>query len=227
MGKIISIVFILCVGLYGFGSDTLKNNSNKIVWHAEPNENELNWNSADQYCNELSLEGVDKWRLPTMKELLNKKTKFKKTYSEFYSYYWSSTIYKKNPDYAWVVTNEKYKDYHSKELKNFVGCVTNQSEKKREIVEKIKIIQKNIIKEQIDVKKNTIQKVFIKKTPKESTVEIKKVEPKNDLLLEEPIETNSKTSIEQQETNVEDKANTEESTLVRNIFLILIVLLII
>jgi|GEM_PF-1128350 len=219
MGKIISIVFILCVGLYGFGSDTLKNNSNKIVWHAEPNENELNWNSADQYCNELSIEGVDKWRLPTMKELLNKETKFKKTYSEFFSYYWSSTIYKKNPDYAWVVTNTKYKDYHNKGLKNFVGCVTNQSEKQEEIVEKIKIIQKQIVKEKIDVKeqieikKNNIEKVIIEKIP----LEIQKVESKNDIVLVEPND----------ESKVEENVNTEESTTVRNIFLILLVLLII
>ncbi|MEA3553859.1 MAG: DUF1566 domain-containing protein [Campylobacterota bacterium] len=222
MGKIISIVFIFCISLYGSSSGVLKNEANleKISWHTEPNESELNWNSADKYCNELSIDGVDKWRLPTMKELINKKTKFKKTYSEFYSYYWSSTIYKKNPDYAWVVTNTKYKDYHNKELKNFVGCVTNKSDEPIEIVEKIKFVQKKIEKEKIDSKEVEIKKVVIEKTPKVVPLEIQKIEPKKDLVIAE-------SKIEPKvESKVEDEVGTEESALVRNIFLIIIVLLI-
>lgn len=235
MKKIILVLTLFfSVSLFAVesGSIIVKSDASDIIWHTELHESQLDWDTADQYCTGLIFNGTDKWRLPTLNELINKKGKFKRSYSEFYSYYWSSTIYTKNPDYAWAVTNTKYKDYLSKELKNFVGCVANK-ELKSEIVQK-KLVNKELIVPKSKLLLSKAKKVE-EKVRVEEIVEIKKEIIKTEVIKKEiakkdNIEKSLKDEIKSTTTEVksaEEGEISDDEALVRNIFLVLLVLLII
>ena len=48
---------------------TYKDDATGLLWAAKDNGSDVNWNQANNYCRNLSLEGQRDWRLPTTKEL--------------------------------------------------------------------------------------------------------------------------------------------------------------
>lgn len=51
-------------------NNTIKDKVTNLVWEANPSVSSMNWESAKQYCNWLSIDW-DWWRLPTKKELFS------------------------------------------------------------------------------------------------------------------------------------------------------------
>ena len=46
-----------------------EDSSTGLMWTVEDSGSDLNWNQADAYCEELTLEGHTDWRLATLEEL--------------------------------------------------------------------------------------------------------------------------------------------------------------
>lgn len=48
---------------------TWEDSSTGLMWTVEDNSGDLNWNQANAYCEDLTLEGHTDWRLATLEEL--------------------------------------------------------------------------------------------------------------------------------------------------------------
>ena len=70
--------------------------------------NSMTWSAANSYCNNLSLEGMSGWRMPTRDELVQMYAE-RKSIGYFYCKYWSSTSNGSNQH--WCVDFNDY--YHS------------------------------------------------------------------------------------------------------------------
>jgi len=101
----------------------------KLEWHTNTKDG-LTWQEAMDYCQELG----DDWRLPTIEELIlplifpcsvtscatNNSTKHNFTAA----YYWSSTAYARNNDYAWLVyVHSGYVNYCLKSSTSYARAV--------------------------------------------------------------------------------------------------------
>jgi len=131
-----------------------KNNRNKtvvvdsdtgIMWQKKRVGKKMNWSDAKSYCNKLSFEGHDDWRLPAKSELLHilggckKKTekylegncnackKSSKCSSMFpadMEWYWTSTESTDNSNLAWRVSfYNGFVSSSSKTGKRHLRCV--------------------------------------------------------------------------------------------------------
>lgn len=79
--------------------------ANGLIW-SKIAEKEMNWSDAMEYAKRLKEGGCNDWRLPTISELQNVFDYEKgepKIKCEGMSYFWSSTEYYNNSDYAWLV----------------------------------------------------------------------------------------------------------------------------
>lgn len=90
------------------GDGTVTDTSTGLMWQQET-QGPMNWESAINCCESLTLAGHDDWRLPNINELQSiidysyynpviDYTVFPDTTS---SYYWASDILDCHPDYAW------------------------------------------------------------------------------------------------------------------------------
>lgn len=90
---------------------TVTDESTSLMWSRKPTQNRMTWDIAVSYCKKLNLAGYTDWRLPTIQEL-----KSIVDYDKFgpasdsiafpdmmLSFYWSSTTYAGNINYAWGV----------------------------------------------------------------------------------------------------------------------------
>ncbi|MGD9974380.1 MAG: DUF1566 domain-containing protein [Desulfatirhabdiaceae bacterium] len=122
----------LFAGYVNNGNGTVTDTSTGLTWQQETPDNAMTWQQALAYCEGLSLGGHTDWRLPTKKELrsLVDYSRYNPAINTTYfpdtaaSWYWSSTTYAYNTNYAWYV----YFDYgydgsHNKYNNNYVRAV--------------------------------------------------------------------------------------------------------
>jgi hypothetical protein len=110
-------------------------NNTGFIWQNDGVNSTFNsrsWKKAKEYCQDLSLDGFDDWRLPTIDELetiltkekSNKYTKKALVDTTLSSYYWSSTTGAYNSGYAWQVDFSDGSTYGSDKTSNYyVRCV--------------------------------------------------------------------------------------------------------
>jgi seryl-tRNA synthetase len=114
----------------------IKDNITGLLWQKSGSKEEMTYKDADKYCKNLELDGLKRWRLPTINELyyLADRTKYKPALDSRYfksknSWYWSITEYtvKANGEYkdhAWVVDFFNGGDLFTPEsCSRFVRCV--------------------------------------------------------------------------------------------------------
>jgi hypothetical protein len=95
------------------GDGTVTDNLTGLMWTKDANmAGAMSWSDAISYCNNLNYAGYSDWRLPNRKELRSlldygpynvgppEDAPFTNVQS---AYYWSSTTYAYNTDYAWSV----------------------------------------------------------------------------------------------------------------------------
>jgi hypothetical protein len=113
----------------------------KLIWQNDGNYPEKNWEDAKQYCKNLTLDGIDSWRLPSKDELRTIVTKnriknskghthyIKKELVEnmpVFSWFWSSSSYSSSG--AWFVNfYYGYDNDRGKSFENYVLCVADSS----------------------------------------------------------------------------------------------------
>ena len=51
------------------GDGTVIDNITGLIWQQIPTSEKMSWEEAEEYCENLELDGYDDWRLPTVKEL--------------------------------------------------------------------------------------------------------------------------------------------------------------
>jgi hypothetical protein len=128
--KILWLLALTTLGLNGafVGSgDIVTDEKTALVWQDTPTD-PMAWEDALLYCEELSLEGKDDWRLPNKKELeslINYGASNPSIDSSFThvlpSLYWSSTTKANYSDHAWVASF--FWGYVQGELKTQPYCV--------------------------------------------------------------------------------------------------------
>lgn len=134
----IFLVAVLMIGLSSLAgakssSSVVKDERNAIYWQdTEASKvSSEDWDDAELYCNKLVLNGMEKWRLPTFRELLSI-VDYKLVHpaiNPLFSYtnegtYWTSTDFSPTPARAWTIdfrTGETY--YNYKTTNHAVRCV--------------------------------------------------------------------------------------------------------
>ncbi len=111
----------------------VKDEQNAIYWQdtLASQVSSEDWDDAELYCSKLVLDGMEKWRLPTFRELLSI-VDYKLVHpaiNPLFSYtnegtYWTSTDFSPTPARAWTIdfrTGETY--YNYKTTNHAVRCV--------------------------------------------------------------------------------------------------------
>jgi formylglycine-generating enzyme required for sulfatase activity len=103
-------------------------------------KNSDDWYEANDYCEKLALNGMDKWRLPTFKELFSivDYTRTNPAVNSAFSFthedtYWTSTNFAATPSRAWTIDFRTGATYYSyKSTNHGIRCVRDipQKEKK-------------------------------------------------------------------------------------------------
>ena len=109
-------------------------NETKLYWQKRGSNEELTWDEAKSFCNNLSLDGYDDWRLPNQKELyyLADRSRYKPAINSNYfdlksSWYWSSTTYKNDSSNAWYVYFDFGGDFwRNKSNRYYAVCVRGE-----------------------------------------------------------------------------------------------------
>jgi len=129
---------LLIIGLSSFLSAEFTKVSNVVtdsktglVWQDDAVGSQMSWQSALDYCETLSLDNYENWRLPNVNELKSivEKSKnnpaivddFMNTSS---SVYWSSTPVLDTEYFAWgMYFKDGYYDWYRKDANYYVRCV--------------------------------------------------------------------------------------------------------
>lgn len=127
------IIFLLIGIIFYIEADIIKDYSTGLTWqdNYDVKINKKNWKDAKSYCQELKLEGVSNWRLPSINELQSIvdvekynpsiKIKFNNIVSKEY---WSSTLNVGNDNHPWYVEfKEGSTEGSSITSKFYVRCV--------------------------------------------------------------------------------------------------------
>jgi hypothetical protein len=103
-----------------------------LRWQIADNGSEVNWQSALQYCDSLSLDGYTDWYLPTASEVAQmfdyQTSTCNSVFSSCRNYYWSSTSLPNNKYYAFrlhiiSVPGDVYYITKSTSTDHYVRCV--------------------------------------------------------------------------------------------------------
>jgi hypothetical protein len=109
----------------------------KLIWQNDGNYPKKDWEGAKKYCKNLTLDGIDSWRLPSINELKSILTKNSKGHGDYIkkelvenmpliSSFWSSTSY--NLSDAWLVLFLHGDDFSRNKSNDFyVLCVADSS----------------------------------------------------------------------------------------------------
>ncbi len=138
---------VLLAGINSFaeekhGNSVVTDKINAIYWqdNSASQKSSKDWDDAVLYCDELVLNNVTHWRLPTFKELFSivDYTRVHPAINTVFSFvnegtYWTSTGFTPNRSRAWTIDFRTGKTYYSYRTTNHaVRCVKDmpvQSEK--------------------------------------------------------------------------------------------------
>ena len=139
------VIFLILIGLSSLVDAGGLNRSNGVVsdsstnleWQDDYSDNDntikqTTWQNAIDYCENLTLNAQNDWRLPNKNELLSivdysksspsMAEQFTNTSNSYY--WWSSTTPQSYHTKAWLVGFDYgYTDYHSKYVSYYVRCV--------------------------------------------------------------------------------------------------------
>ena len=129
---IIYVFVIGCNEIDKYKSTTVRDSETGLVWQDSSGIVKRDWNGANKYCNELTLDGYSNWRLPHIDELMSISDKsrynpaikkiFKNTKTD--DCYWSITKYKNDSSQSWVVYfNDGNDNWYFHTNSYFVRCV--------------------------------------------------------------------------------------------------------
>ena len=131
-------LLVLFTGLNSFAGDKHENSivtdkKNAIYWqdNSASQKSSKDWDDAVLYCDELVLNGVDHWRLPTFKELFSivDYTRVHPAINPVFGFvmegtYWTSTGFAPSRSRAWTIDFRTGKTYYSYKTTNHaVRCV--------------------------------------------------------------------------------------------------------
>ena len=137
-------ILLIMIGLSSYLSadftksgEVVTDSTTGLEWqdNSDANGTTRTWQEAKDYCEELTLESHDDWRLPNMNELKSlidrskrepaiKGDAFKYIGTSNYYRYWSSSSVVGNEDGAWLVSFNYGTVYrHTKNHNNYVRCV--------------------------------------------------------------------------------------------------------
>jgi len=112
--------------------NTVKDNLTGLIWQKSDDGQKRDYDSAKQYCSNLSIDGINNWRVPTYNELyyLADRSKYNPAINTDYfdvstdDWYWTITKTKLTSAKAWIVDFKDGSDYYYYlSLKNYVRCV--------------------------------------------------------------------------------------------------------
>ncbi len=138
---ILSLI-VLLFGINSFaeekhGDSIVPDKKNAIYWqdNISSQKSSKDWDDAVLYCDELDLNGMDHWRLPTFKELFSivDYTRVHPAINPVFSFvnegtYWTSTDFASNTSRAWTIDFRTGKTYYSYKTTNHaVRCVKDMA----------------------------------------------------------------------------------------------------
>ncbi|MEA3434595.1 MAG: DUF1566 domain-containing protein [Campylobacterota bacterium] len=134
----IFFLVVLFAGIHGFAEEKHENSVvtdkiNAIYWqdNISSQKSSKDWDDAVLYCDELVLNGVGHWRLPTFKELFSivDYTRVHPAINPVFSFvnegtYWTSTGFAPSRSRTWTIDFRTGKTYYSYTTTNHaVRCV--------------------------------------------------------------------------------------------------------
>ena len=133
---LISLSSILNAGNFNRSNGVVSDSSTNLEWQDDYSDNsnsikQTTWQSAIDYCENLTLNAQNDWRLPNKNELLSiaDYTKSNPSIAEQFTntsnnYYWSSTTHQSDHTNAWIVNfGYGYTGHHNKYNSGYVRCV--------------------------------------------------------------------------------------------------------
>jgi len=136
MKTVLSLTLVLCVSLFAEG--IVEDKKTGLIWQDNSYSQDVlkNYEDAELYCKSLVLDEYDRWRLPTIAELIsisNREVMAPAINVGFYNtkeaFYWSSSTYLGDTTSAWGV---HFYDggvlWDSKVYRNSVRCVCSANE---------------------------------------------------------------------------------------------------
>ena len=113
------------------GTEIVTDNVTGLMWQDDTTPSTMTWDSAINYCEDLTLGGYNDWRLPSRAELLtivDRSRDYPSIDSAFLNvipdYYWSFVSYTADVHYIWgVLFEDGGTSYRSKTYDYYVRCV--------------------------------------------------------------------------------------------------------